>query len=728
MSNNSENKNDQITFFGSDKKQEKSSDGMLDGFANEEHLDSASEQQAVSEQINIAPVPLAITEDEIELTTEAEVAPEHDVQASEPEQITFSELPRQEKAKRKLPFDFDYKNSLILAFIIYISNAIGKMFRNSLTASIFTSFSKNESAFSESYIAGKLTSQKTVNKTSKIKKTVRRESTNAYIPSFFSSFFSLLTGLKTRFYGLILLFFSATALGIHYFADKLFTWYQPNDYTPITAIITLISSLFLIFYRDTLLNGVKESVILSTLVFDFLGIKRPSFNEDDDVPFSMSASAFIGLVLGALTLIFPAHNVLTVILIAIYTFIAVKFPETGVISLIIVFPYLNNTALVYISSILAISYIFKILTGKRTPNFEFTDIFVAFFLLLTFISELLTFGTPSLIPMSSSFILVYFIAICALRNRIWFNRAIKSLTVSACIFAAYSVFVTFFGKWLELPLDYTLNTDFGDASASVINSTSVLAIFILCGIFYITASFFTTKSKSNRFAFILLIVLSMIYIFREASVAVIFALLIAFIIFMVIKSSKALIFVVAAAVILPLLPLFNSGVYSSLNVMINNEEYRLNIWSAVINMLSQYGFCGIGAAPDAFATRYATFYVGNTETIPHAHSMLLQTTISLGIPGLLLLITIFFFILQGAFSYGRNTSDKASKNRLFCYAGMCAVISLFISGIFENIWYNPKIVLLFWIICGLTVCARRSASDVSVSDQLLTELDQNYNG
>ena len=59
---------------------------------------------------------------------------------------------------------------------------------------------------------------------------------------------------------------------------------------------------------------------------------------------------------------------------------------------------------------------------------------------------------------------------------------------------------------------------------------------------------------------------------------------------------------------------------------------------------------------------------------------------------------------------------------------MCSVIAIILAGFGEYVWYNPRIMLIFWLFCGLTVCARRSAKDLTASDEIMLELEENYNG
>ncbi len=696
MANQRQNKNDQLSFF-IDKATDTDSD-----YASDEFYD-LDEHTATYDNYD-------------------------DTQSNAAQASTLDIAKSSKNSKLRVFFDFDYKNSFIFNLIVMLSAVIGKAFRNSFTVYIFTSFNKIREKFSESFIFGAFTAPKAERAANDLKKRFRRTAATAALPSAFSKFFTSLMRLKTRIYGCILFAFGVTALVAHFFVAELYSLFTVNEYNPITAIILIVAAIFLIACSKTFSETIKDSVVLSTLLFNFLGVTRPPYTDEDEIYFPASGAFVIGFFMGALTLFFPAHLVIGVVFTAIFTYIVVKFPETGVISLILIAPFIYNTALLYISSIITLSYVFKIFTGKRTANFEFSDIFIGIFLAVMFLSELVTFGGESGSFMYTAFVLVYFMCVIALKDNVWFERAINSIVLASCLFGAYSLFTTLLGRTISLDIEFIANTDLGDPEKTVISSTAILSLFLMCGIIFILAALFDSKSKSKRFVCVLLIIVSFVYLFLESSPAVIVAAIISTVVYLIIISSKTLIFVIAAAVIIPIVGLFAPDIYSAVNNLVENESYRLDVYSAVVNMLTRYGFTGIGMSSNAFSELYATYYVGNTVSVNHAHSFIFQIAISLGVPGLILLFIILFFCFQGAFSYGRDTTDKRSKNRLFCYAGMCSVLALMICGTTEHIAYNPRIFLLLWFMLGLTVCARRSAKDATGSLGAMMDYDENYNG
>ena len=726
-SSDKEKNSAQISFFGNANTDKGKPNAETEAFTSDDAYIELEEP--IQDNLPKLSTPPTISEDELEITTDAEVAPEHMVRPQRVHTTSTETLTADFSEKKKKPtLDFHYQNSIIIAFFVMLGNSFSRMFRNSLTATIFTSFRRTSALFKESYLYNILFTQKTERFTGNLKSKIRKVVTLAQIPRALNTVYSAMMRLKTRVYGFGILSFGITTLLIHYFINTNFEIFAIDIYAPLTGVMALVVAFFLLIYGKTLSTGLKESVLMSTLLFGFLGIKRPSFSENDEFQFPISGACIIGTLLGAITIFYQAHIILSAILIAIYALVVIKYPETGIISLILIIPFLPIRGLVFICLVITFSYIFKVLTGKRTLSFEFADIFTGMFLILTLLSEIFTFGQRANILFSISFILVYFICICTLRDKAWFDRAISAITLESCILAAYSILASFLGDALEISFDHTLNTDYGSNVGSALFSSSTLAVFLICSVFYLLSAFLTSKSKSNRFGYILFMLAALLYIYVEASMIVKIAFTVSLLLFLSLKSSKTLIFVVLAIAIIPLLPLFNNGIYSGFITLLSEEHYRLDIWNSVINMLPKYGLTGIGNAPDAFSTLYNSYYAKSSTSITHTHSLILQIVISLGFIGIFLFMAIVFFILQGSFTFGRNSHDKNSKSRLFCYAGMCAVLTMTITGIAEYIWFNPRLSLLFWLFCGLTVCARRSANELSVSDELLLELEENYYG
>lgn len=133
-----------------------------------------------------------------------------------------------------------------------------------------------------------------------------------------------------------------------------------------------------------------------------------------------------------------------------------------------------------------------------------------------------------------------------------------------------------------------------------------------------------------------------------------------------------------------------------------STSYRVNIWFGTLKMLKDYWLVGIGQGEVAFSYVYSKYsYAGITA--PHAHNLYLQLITEHGVMGLI----IFFGII---ISYYKNViSAIVYKKHSFLKAliiGLSAgMMGYLIQGLFDNVFYNYRIVLMFFVITGLTGAA-----------------------
>ncbi len=608
------------------------------------------------------------------------------------------------------------RESILIHILVLVAETISKTIRNSFFASIFTAYDKTSELFKASFLYRFFT-EKPASFFRSFKKTVRRTFTYSVIPKKTGNFMSSLLLVKTRIYGLILFSFGTSALLVHFFINLYFFISSYNIYTPFVACGTMIGSLFLIFSKKTLSQDLSNSRIFSAVGFRLLGITKNSLNQMDCIELSGSGAIVLGLLLGFLTVFFPSHSILLFILSIICIFIVIKSPESGLISLFLIAPFASLSVLACAIGVIMLSYIFKVLCGKRTLMLEFPDLFVGLFIVVIIFGGIISFGENSNVLLYVLFIGIYFVAASILRNDIWFKRSVNSIILIGSVVSVYAIIARFLGEPLGFNLDITLETDVGDASASVISSFSVLSYFVLTLGMFLLSAFLICRPKVQRFVLLIVNIAAVIFLFFTLPSGAWFAAVLAYIIILILWKNRLALYMIIISLFLPFLPLLK--IYSVENFFTNLVSYsdRFNLWNTVFRMSADFGIGGIGLGNDTFTSVYSAYFIGNTENLTHAGSLLMQILISLGIMGLLIFAIIIFFTLQSSLSYGRSCSDKSGSNRILCYSGMCGIIASFIWGINEFIWYNPHVMLLFWLIMAVTVSARRSALDLETSNK-----------
>lgn len=690
---------------------------QINFFTEEDETDESLQKNQAGENVTSEPIAESVTDSSVLSDTEiieSEILPEQSVEAAvlTPSESTDADATELQNAGhgKKEPRNPGYRRreSLLISFFTFIVDAISRTVRGSFFASLFTSYDKVAELFKASFLYSVFSGKPSALFKS-FKKRVRRLATDSVISKKFSSLVSSLLLIRTRIYGLILLSFGISSLFAHFFINQYFSFYRYSPYTPFIAIGVIVASLFLVVSGKTLSQALLGSRIFSAFSFKLLGFTKGPLGEGGSIELLGSGSVVLGLLLGLLTVVFPIKSILLFLLSVIYAIAVVKSPEAGLISLFLLAPFASLTTLTGAIAVISVSYIFKVICGKRTLMLEFPDLFVGIFILMLLFGGVITFGEKGNVLTYVLFTGIYFIAASILRSNAWFKRSVNSIILTEVAVSVYAVIARFLGEPLGFKLDVSLETDVGNASAGVLSSFSVLSYFVLVLGIFLLAYLLVCKQRLPRFLLIIANIFALAFMLFTLPKGAWLAAVVAYAVLLLLWNSRTALYMILICILLPFLPILKIYSVESFIDNMANSGTRYELWNAVMRMLGDFGIGGIGLGKNAFSDIYSAYFIGNTEGSVHAGSLIMQIAVSLGIFGLLMFLAIVFSVLQGSLSYGRGCSDKSDFNRIICYAGMCGIIASFIWGISEFIWYNPRTMLLFWLIMGVTVSARRSA-------------------
>lgn len=149
---------------------------------------------------------------------------------------------------------------------------------------------------------------------------------------------------------------------------------------------------------------------------------------------------------------------------------------------------------------------------------------------------------------------------------------------------------------------------------------------------------------------------------------------------------------------------------------------RFEIWDRAINMIEDYPFTGIGLNMflNMIQRLYPLFTVAPDTVIPHAHNIILQTTVDLGLGGLLGFVGLSVSIAYTGWQALQmasipRTSRKGNLpigyhvyNMQAAVVGlMVGLLSYLIFGLMDAITLGAKPVVALWLMMGLLVAAER---------------------
>lgn len=141
----------------------------------------------------------------------------------------------------------------------------------------------------------------------------------------------------------------------------------------------------------------------------------------------------------------------------------------------------------------------------------------------------------------------------------------------------------------------------------------------------------------------------------------------------------------------------------------SSNAYRLSIWMGTLRLLKDFWLPGVGLGATAFGLAYARYRVAGAVAF-HSHNVILQLASELGIIGLLAFAWLLLNVVKHGVITMRATRDALS--RTLVAGAVSGVAGHLLHGMVENVWFDPRIVFLFWLVLGLafTVSAPRSAN------------------
>ena len=169
--------------------------------------------------------------------------------------------------------------------------------------------------------------------------------------------------------------------------------------------------------------------------------------------------------------------------------------------------------------------------------------------------------------------------------------------------------------------------------------------------------------------------------------------------FLILKDRRWLALCIAGLLLMPsVLPASVLSRLTSIgNVKDSSTAYRVSVWIGSIRLIREYWFSGIGLGSDAFLRVYPHYALGGADFALHSHNFYLQWIVDMGIFGLFL----YAGIIATCFTEIYRVREKNTLIRNASLAMGGAMIGYLFQGVAENLWYNYRMILIFWIYMAL---------------------------
>ena len=446
-----------------------------------------------------------------------------------------------------------------------------------------------------------------------------------------------------------------------------------------------------VFSRKSFASAILSNKIFSFIVLNFLGCDTENIkNVAQKTRISSTGIFFIfGAILGALGyFIQRPEYILFTLSIIIFAYVIFRTPEVGVILMIFTLPFVHiiitQIAIIYVM----ICYLVKVILHKRVITFEYFDIWPVFTIVI-----MIFFGIDYQNPLESlptittniTILFSYFLIANLIRSKEWFKKSIFALTSSAFITALIGIVQTVLG-YLSLYIPFFSEYSIYETTVnSIFSSYNAFSQYMVIAIPFALVHIFADRREMSKIGGFLVALILTTGLFVARSKSAFIGILIGVLLLLIIYN-RNYIYIAFVAIVAPIALYFS----------FRNNDY-------VMRFLRTFEFFNdfnpmekLYELRDGFLLWLNNPFGTGAGSTGEYDSFFIQMLLEYGV-----IVTLAFAI--SALMFARLVLSYCAKARgrhkkVNCSAGFCALCGIFATGLFANVWGDPKIMLLS-IIC-----------------------------
>lgn len=519
-------------------------------------------------------------------------------------------------------------------------------------------------------------------------------------------------------YGIFLLFFGCSSVVTYYVVGALRDD-LPSTMHLITGAALIVASLPLFASSRSLAWCIRRSSILRAVLLRFFAIPEERLTSCGEAGREHHLEALILAILsGAVTLWVSPTYVVTALGVALLVWLVLYDPEIGMLLSVAMLPFFSlldrpTLSLLVLLSVTLLGYLVKLLRGKRTITMRGADWMILLLLVLIGLGGLSTYGSLSSLKSAAAYVclgLMYFLVANLVRTQAGVYRMLVALIGSGVLSALLGIWQYVFSTPSLEYLDLSLFSDLGGRVSSTWGNPNMLAEALILILPLAFAVLLLQRRLIHGFGSVLCVgVLAACLVFTWSRGAWL-GLIVSMLLFLLLLDHRVmswlLLGILPTAALVPLLPDTVLRRFASILSRTDSSiTYRRHLWQGVADMLSDHWIVGVGVGEGAFRTVYAAHALPGIETAMHSHSLYLQLLCSLGVVGLIVFGAAMLLWLRQALHYYRYGRLRAP--RWIVLAGIAGVAALLMMGLFDDVWYNYRIYMLFWTVMGLVTAQLR---------------------
>jgi putative inorganic carbon (HCO3(-)) transporter len=141
--------------------------------------------------------------------------------------------------------------------------------------------------------------------------------------------------------------------------------------------------------------------------------------------------------------------------------------------------------------------------------------------------------------------------------------------------------------------------------------------------------------------------------------------------------------------------------------IIGGWDERLGVWARAVYAIQDFSLtgAGIGVFNRVIPLLYPYIEIPFGVEVPHAHNLLLQVAVDLGLPGLIAYLAIHLNLIVMVATVLRQAN--AGANRILAIGAAGAVTAIMVHGLLDAPLWGTKLAFLPWLVFALAVVVHR---------------------
>ncbi|MGE5632713.1 MAG: O-antigen ligase family protein [Caulobacteraceae bacterium] len=421
-------------------------------------------------------------------------------------------------------------------------------------------------------------------------------------------------------------------------------------------------------------------------------------------------AVLIGAVLGILGFIFPLKTlVLAVGGMAGLILVLWKY-EIGVYAVVGFIPLAPTSALV---GLILLTFISSLLKLYRENNFKFRinplDVLVILLGTVLIYSSVTSYTVKSSILallMHIAFIVFYFVLTNTIKTRQQLLSLIALLVMTSSVAALYGLYqYKFGGATSEAWVDTTMFEDIKSRVGSTFDNPNVFGEYLVLIIPVAVAMLWGQKGRFSKLMTMVLAAVMLVCLMVTYSRGAYIGIVLAAGLFAVLRDKRFVVLGIIGLLLLPfILPPSVINRFASIgNLQDTSSSYRISVWLGSLKIVRDFWPSGIGLGLEPFKLIYPKYSLTAAYAF-HSHNIYLQLLIETGATGFVLFLGMLLVFYKTTLTNFYKTKDKFLST--FMIAISAGLAGYLVQGLVENIWYNYRVLLSFWVMMALGMIAR----------------------